>query len=68
MHRLVTPGAILRWHRRLITRKWTYPDRTGRPPASAEIATLIEWLAAANNGWGYVLARACRRGAAGAPA
>ena len=47
MHRLVTPGAILRWHRRLITRKWTYPHRTGRPlsPASAEIATLIERIA-----------------------
>jgi putative transposase len=53
MHRLVTPGAVLRWHRRLITRKWTYPHRTGRPPASAEIATLIERIATENNGWGY---------------
>ncbi len=34
-HRLVTPGTVLRRHRRLITRKLTYPRRTGRPPVSA---------------------------------
>jgi transposase InsO family protein len=52
-HRLITPGTVLRWHRRLVTRKWTYPNRTGRPPVSAEIAALIEQLATENNGWGY---------------
>ncbi len=52
MHRLVTPGTLLRWHRRLIVRKWTYPHRTGRPPVSTEIAALIEWLATENNSWG----------------
>ena len=53
MHRLVTPGTVLRWHRRLVTRKWACPNRTGRPPVSAEIAALIERLATENNGWGY---------------
>ncbi len=52
-HGLVTPGTVLRWHRRLVTRKWTYPNKTGRPPVSAEIAALIERLATENNGWGY---------------
>src|SRR5258707_7924024 len=53
VHRLVTPGTVLRWHRRLIARNWTYPHRTGRPPVSAEIAALIQRLATENHGWGY---------------
>jgi len=53
MHRLITPGTVLRWHHRLVTRRWTYPHRTGRSPVSAEIAALIERLAKENDGWGY---------------
>ena len=40
-HRLVTPGTVLRWHHRLVTRKWTYPHGAGRPPVSAEIACRV---------------------------
>jgi putative transposase len=52
-YRLVTPGTIVRWHRRLIARKWTYPPRTGRPSVSAETAALIERFARENRSWGY---------------
>ncbi len=52
-HRLVTPGTVLRWHRRLVARKWTYPNRTGRPPVPEEVAALVERLARDNSSWGY---------------
>ena len=53
IHRLVTPGTVLRWHRRLVTRKWTYPRGAGRPPVTANIAEMIGRLAAEDHGWGY---------------
>jgi putative transposase len=53
LHRLATPGTIVRWHRRLVTKTWAYRHRTGRPPLSAEIAALIERLATDIHGWGY---------------
>src|SRR5664279_1741708 len=51
--RLVTPATILRWHRRLVAKKWTYPHRTRRPPIDPELAALIERLARQNPTWGY---------------
>ncbi len=51
--RLVTPGTLLAWHRRLVTGKWTYPSRPGRPPAGQEIRDLVLRVAGENPAWGY---------------
>jgi hypothetical protein len=53
MSRLVTPETLLRWHRRLVRWRWTYPPRGGRPPVDARLAPLIEQMARENPGWGY---------------
>ena len=51
--RLVTPGTVLRWHRRLVRWKWRQAlARTGRPPVSAELVALIVRLARENPTWG----------------
>jgi putative transposase len=52
-HRLVTAGTVLRWHRRLVAKKWTYPRRSGRPPINDALAALIERMANENPMWGY---------------
>jgi len=48
-HRIVSPGTLLRWHRRMVTKKWTQPRAPGRPPLAGELAELIVKLAKDNH-------------------
>lgn len=52
---LITPATVLRWHRELVRRKWTFRRRHlgGRPPLAAELEALILRLARENPRWGY---------------
>ena len=53
---LVTPQTLLRWHRELVRRKWTYRKarRPGRPPLDAEVVALVLRMARENPRWGCV--------------
>ena len=46
--RVVTPDTILRGHRRLVRRRWTYPPRTGRPPIDDVLAAVVVRMAREN--------------------
>jgi putative transposase len=51
---IVTPDTILRWHRELVGRKWTYArSRPGRPGVHVEIRRLVLRMATDNPSWGY---------------
>ncbi|HEY7262369.1 MAG TPA: hypothetical protein VH589_12910 [Trebonia sp.] len=53
-HPIVTLATLLRWHRRIVTKKWTQPNAPGRPPLAGELADLIVKLARDNPCWGVV--------------
>lgn len=50
LHRIVTPGSLLTWHRRLVTKRWTYPNTVGRPPVPDELRELVVQLARIRDG------------------
>jgi putative transposase len=50
---IVTPATLLRWHRRLVAKRWTCARPVGRPPMRREIRDLVLRLARENPRWGY---------------
>jgi hypothetical protein len=51
---VVTPATLLRWHRELVGRRWTYTRaRAGRPPTDRVLRELVLGLARENPRWGY---------------
>jgi putative transposase len=61
---LVQPATLLRWHRDLVRRRWTYPHQRGRPSVAVELRALALRLARENPTWGYrrIHGELCRLG------
>ena len=50
----VSPATLLRWHRQLVGRRWTYPHRVpGRPSLDRQVQALVLRMARENPSWGY---------------
>ena len=62
LHRIVTPGTLLAWHRRIVKNKWTCPNATGRPPVREEIRELVRRLARQNPRWGTAVSKVSSSG------
>ncbi|HJT03784.1 MAG TPA: hypothetical protein VJ757_09175 [Pseudonocardiaceae bacterium] len=60
-YRLVAPATLLVRHRRLVARRWRYPNRSGRPPVNTPVREVICRLARENLRWGYRRAHGARR-------
>jgi putative transposase len=50
---ILTPATLLRWHRRLVAKRWTYACRAGRRPIRCEIRALVLRLVRDKPRWGY---------------
>ena len=50
---IATPDTLLRWHRQLIARKWTYARKSGARGVLFEIRHLVVRIATENPTWGY---------------
>jgi hypothetical protein len=59
---LVAPSTLLRWHRELVRRRWTYPTRARRRGLDPQVVDLVLRLAQENPRWGYLrIVGECRK-------